>query len=339
MTQTATFLPTSRQLGWIDHARGIGITAVVVGHVIRSLDSARNIDAPHAALVVDSAIYTWHMPLFFVIAGMFFETSLDRRGSDDFLRSKVRTIVWPYLIWSLLQGSMQIVSGGSTNRNFTMGEVLALWDPILHFWFLYALFCIFVVATLMRLVGVPPVAVLIGAAGLYVITDEIALPIPIELIAENGLFFAIGTVFSTRLKQLPRSTMLVALGLSIAFALEWFFHRAGEPRLDEHTLLTAAIGIVAVVVALEVSVWTHARGLDWLGWIGRMAMTIYLSHIIFGAAFRIVLVQLGVTSFPVHFVLGVCASFAGPIILHTCADRFNLRWLFVAPDRVVPQPA
>ncbi|MCS0466838.1 acyltransferase family protein, partial [Burkholderia mallei] len=135
---------------YLDTARGAGIILVVYGHVLRGLFSAGLVPAgwPSALLAAtDYTIYTFHMPLFFLLSGLHVPKSL-RRAGDVFLLTKLRTIVYPYFVWSLLQGTVQIaLSARGTNHAFTPNDLLAIgWRPFGQFWFLYALFICMLIA-------------------------------------------------------------------------------------------------------------------------------------------------------------------------------------------------
>ena len=54
---------------WLDAARGIGIALVVFGHVLRGLFGAQIAADPYWK-IIDYTIYTFHMPLFFLLAGV-----------------------------------------------------------------------------------------------------------------------------------------------------------------------------------------------------------------------------------------------------------------------------
>ncbi|BEL98781.1 hypothetical protein SM14VA2_11940 [Serratia marcescens] len=64
---------------WVDYAKGIGIILVVFGHVNRGLYSAGIQLSGSSYLLTDSIIYSFHMPLFFFLSGLFFTQSLDKR--------------------------------------------------------------------------------------------------------------------------------------------------------------------------------------------------------------------------------------------------------------------
>lgn len=135
---------------WVDYAKGIGIILVVFGHANRGLYSAGIQLSGSSYLLTDSIIYSFHMPLFFFLSGLFFTQSLDKKGKTSFVISKIDTIVYPYVVWSLLQGMVEVLLSRYTNNPSSLGDVLSLFThPRAQFWFLYALFMVFVLATLL----------------------------------------------------------------------------------------------------------------------------------------------------------------------------------------------
>jgi len=127
--------------GWVEYAKGIGIILVVYGHVARGVFNAGMIQNTELFKLVDSVIYSFHMPLFFFISGLFFVSSIRRRSAKGLFFSKVDTIVYPYLVWSLIQGLVKLLVGPITNFGMELDELSSfLWIPIDQFWFLYVLF-------------------------------------------------------------------------------------------------------------------------------------------------------------------------------------------------------
>lgn len=54
---------------WVDYAKAIGIVLVVYGHVVRGLLNAGILQDAEFHGLVDSVIYSFHMPLFFFLSG------------------------------------------------------------------------------------------------------------------------------------------------------------------------------------------------------------------------------------------------------------------------------
>lgn len=81
------------RVAWVDIARGVGIVLVVAGHVERGLVAASVARGPLWPWW-DYALYTFHMPLFFVLAGINVPRSL-AKGRGSFLRGEPWTIAYP----------------------------------------------------------------------------------------------------------------------------------------------------------------------------------------------------------------------------------------------------
>src|SRR5436189_523053 len=68
-----------RRVDWVDYCRGLGIFYVVLGHVLRGLRQGAILGDSPWCQFVDSWLYSFHMPLFFFLSGLFIKRSI--RGS------------------------------------------------------------------------------------------------------------------------------------------------------------------------------------------------------------------------------------------------------------------
>ena len=75
-----------KRLGWADRARGLAILLVVVGHTC---------PPPYTT----AFIYAFHMPLFFVLSGLFLRVE---EPFGAFVRKKMRTVLVPFVIYNLV---------------------------------------------------------------------------------------------------------------------------------------------------------------------------------------------------------------------------------------------
>ncbi|HIG2625646.1 TPA: acyltransferase family protein, partial [Klebsiella pneumoniae] len=85
---------------WVDYAKGIGIILVVFGHANRGLYSSGIYISPEIYHYLDNVIYSFHMPLFFFLSGLFFVSSIKNRSKKVFLWSKFKNVIYPYAVWS-----------------------------------------------------------------------------------------------------------------------------------------------------------------------------------------------------------------------------------------------
>jgi fucose 4-O-acetylase-like acetyltransferase len=133
---------TKSRFQWVDIAKGIGIILVVYGHVIRGLHSA-TIISEQTFYLSDTLVYSFHMPLFFVLSGLFFRKSMDKYNPKGFVIEKCKTLLYPYIIWSLLQTGIEIILSNFTNTKVELNSLFTcLIIPRDQFWFLFALFFI-----------------------------------------------------------------------------------------------------------------------------------------------------------------------------------------------------
>ena len=102
---------------------------------MRGLKSSGIIPDDAAFRAVDAWIYAFHMPLFFLISGLFIDRQA-ARPARVFLLDKVGSIVYPYAVWSVLQSAVQIALARYTNAKPEWGAVARIgYQPIMQFWF------------------------------------------------------------------------------------------------------------------------------------------------------------------------------------------------------------
>ena len=86
------------------------------------------------------------------------------------------------------------------------------------------------------------------------------------------------------------------------------------------------LAIVALAGAIHVAEAASAgfRGARWLAYLGRISMAIYLGHTIFSAAFRSLLLGLGVDQVWILLLVEVAVGLAGPAVLDWGARRLRM---------------
>lgn len=76
------------RIEWVDIAKGIGMLLVVWAHI-------------HDTGDLCTVIYSFHMPLFFVLSGYLFKTD-KYNGIWEFLMKKKKSLIMPYLMLSFI---------------------------------------------------------------------------------------------------------------------------------------------------------------------------------------------------------------------------------------------
>ena len=326
--------PSKGRIAAFDIAKGVAIILVVYGHCLRGLIAGNAIEPQAPLFFSDYAIYTFHMPLFFVISGYF----LDRSGKRDFgsvWRARIRTIAYPYFLWSLVHGGLLYAVSGSglANNDMPFSRLLEIgWNPISPYWFLYALFFAFALAALLQKLPFEWMVALAlsGFLGLFTAGPSVFLDI-----AYAFLYFSFGMLVRERglMARLPSSPAgIVLLWLSFAAATAASYLLGIPERLP---LASALIGLAAVFstcLFLERR-YSGAAVVRMLELLGQCSMGIFVLHIIVLAAIRLVLLRmLHVTEPSVLLAAGTIAGLLLPTVIQIVAVRMGLQNLLGLPS-------
>lgn len=304
-----------RESAW-DYARGIAIVLVVFGHIVWGLNFSGIVPAGHWLLATNYAIYTFHMPIFFLLAGTNAASSI---GKDGFFHGKVKTILYPYLLWSLLQGIAQVGMSGSTNRPLHLSDLAPsiLWAPLGQLWFLYALFLCHVFARLTHSAQIPVAAVALAA---YAVGKYFALGILSDALS-FFLFYAAGLLMAQHLKGfVERLVSAPWLAVTFVGAVVAIYTAMRLGAYDAPTALPAAV--FGMLFLLQVSALAARSGrLRIIEMLGVASMPIYLMHIIAGSGARIILAKMGMVNLWMHLSIGLALGILLPLIAQRCLIR------------------
>lgn len=323
---SATVGRAGDRLIWVDALKGFGIILVVLGHALRGIDARHLIDETLFE-ALDTRIYAFHMPLFFVISGLFLAGTLARVPPPAYGLRLLTRILYPMVLWTYLFLGAKVLVGDMANMPVGAGEIMRLPVPgYAHLWFLWALFLVQGVVLLARLVlgRVDGMAFGLGLLAFALALRIVPLPEPLTPWIIDGVrhlpYLAIGMILGAALPGLavPRPAALACAGLFLALVL-------AAPWTESPLVLPAAITVCLVVAAVGLGQTALAR---WLAPLGAVSMAIYMTHTLFSAGLREALLALGVTQPALHLGLGTVIGLAAPILLYRLADRAGLsRWL------------
>jgi fucose 4-O-acetylase-like acetyltransferase len=132
----------SQRIEFIDLLKSFAIFCVLWGHAIQYLRNGD--DFSHNT--VYEFIYSFHMPLFFMISGFFFKSSLKLNGREFFFKKFIQLLL-PCFIWAVLFMGLRF---GYNQCDFDwIKEIKALINPFKwKFWFLKTLFISYSIAFL-----------------------------------------------------------------------------------------------------------------------------------------------------------------------------------------------
>lgn len=321
----------------VDIVKGIAILLVVLEHNGQGM-IRRGWWPGSSSFYTDVFIYTFHMPAFFFVAGLFLAGSLQRRGAADFTRDKIKTILYPYLFWALLTVIMEpaLVHFQSSLANVSQrGLIMSILNGSFA-WFLPVLFCCQMLAVCaiklpawLRLILAIIAAVSIGPHSPEVLHKTVW----------NFSFVAGGMLLGRsvlRLQLLPLWT--AALGAVAIFTLQaaTVLHFGGAvefgPGLNWRAVLLGFTGIAGLLLTARVLEGTLV-GSIW-AWLGRASIAIFLLAPYPQGIARDMLLRLGHThEFWLQLLIPTVAATLVPAIVWHQQSRWRVGWLFHWPTR------
>ena len=318
------------RVDWIDYAKGLGIILVVLGHAIIG---AREAHLPVNLNVINplfTFIYSFHMSLFFALSGFFFEKSLDKHHEKKFLINKLQTILYPFVIWSIIQTAFEVIFSGQTNTGLSAKALYTcLYIPRSVYWFLFALFFINVVNVGLYRISRKYGLLISCAVWLIVFVLKPNLG-SFDKTFQNLIYFNFGILLARNqayLRYLLESKMSILITFILFIGAEYLYFVYGRwtwfNRLD-----TQLLGTLLVIQISFYAVKTQSKTV--MNFLGENSMIIFLTHVLFTAGFRIFLQKvLHIDNAVVHIVFNTLFGLCFPLGLkYLSVQQPKFGWLF-----------
>ncbi|NSL54038.1 acyltransferase family protein [Uliginosibacterium aquaticum] len=307
------------KIRWIDCAKGVGILLVVYGHVARGLVNADLMAADAWFQAVDSIVYSFHMPLFFIISGVLFEKSFFRHGWR-LVFNRAASLLYPFVVWSIFQGAVEVSISQYKNFPVLWSEVAwSLIFPRQHFWYLYALFFLNLTAVLLMVFkpSGKTMAAFLALSALAVVYGPVSQSCPpLKYVCGYFFYFFFGVVLSRRPDAISEVSRYGLLVLAASIALQGW--GISGVVVSESGRAWAAL-LVALVCSQAVFIFSflsRGRLAKCLAFLGLNSLYIYLMHVVFASGFRIVLAKvLGVNTAWLHLFMGCVIGVGVPCVI------------------------
>ena len=267
-------------------------------------------------------------------------------GVGPYLRHRLVTFTWLYVLWSLPLGTLQVVFSGSVNHGKDWATVLNVSQPQNHMWFfpwiavcslLVALWRPWLTRTRAVLAVIVSVALSLVAWGWFG---------PVIFLQGHGLtaFFVVAACVGlpTFQRACGRRGVSQELPVFLAATVAWLclivLTPAAGPTYSklERTVPHIAVSVVATCLGI-VAVFAASTLLsrvkvasEWLAYVGVHSLEIFLAHTLATASVRIMLSRLGLSDPTLHLIVGTAAGIVVPLVLWVLTTRY-LPWLWQAP--------
>jgi len=325
------------RVDWVDYAKGLGIILVVFGHSIAGINDAK---LPINQTFYNTAfglIYSFHMPLFFALSGMFFERSLSKTTPASFVKSKLQTVLYPFIVWSLIQTSIEVLFSSQTNKGIPINDLFTcLIMPRSVYWFLFALFFINIINVIVFTLA-PKYGLLISSLIwllFFIFKPDLS---SFTKTFFNLIYFNFGILLSqqkTVFKNILEKKIWMILLFGTFVIAEYLYLTLGK-NYWLNALLPAAVGTLLV---MQLSFrWVGTKSSYFITFLGKNSMTIFLMHIIFTSGIRIVLQRVfHVESIVVYILVTTLSGIFIPLIFKymiSYKPQLNLLFQYENPMR------
>jgi fucose 4-O-acetylase-like acetyltransferase len=324
----------------LDIAKGFGIILVVLGHCLLGLINSHFFQTPVSwPAVTVNTIYSFHMPLFFVISG--YLASGKHRPAAATIRKLIPTVVYPYFLWSILQGLTQVYMTKYTTSHVPISVLYKIfWIPIVPYWFLYALFfCHLGYLAVRKLSHTLQLAISFCLYLLMLIALGHFGPNLPNIVMETTrafVFFILGVATVSLIRRFDWKTALIATALFaicniVVYRIQW-----ADTSLAIVSLGIACAGIAATLAWSRLLARHRSVLSKTLAFLGRFSMSIYVIHIIITAGVRIAMQRAGANDSLIMTMaeigLGMTLGITIPLAINWLASRLAIeRWLGLQP--------
>lgn len=325
------------RFGWIDYAKGIAIILVVYRHVGFGLKS-NGADVFQWILDLNDMFYSFRMPLFFILSGLFFSKSVSKRGAGGFILSKVNTLLYPYIIWSILQIGLQMVFHDIAHAKRGLGDFMnIIIQPRANnqLWYLFALFNVTLLYLLLSALfkknnylqfatGIIFLAVAPLVNGISTFYD----------IMIHYIFFCIGNAaapyfFDKKVQVRLSSGKALLLLLPVFIGLQFYFLYHQELNLFLYAFIAVTGSLFTIVLSflLEKHNW-----LPFLRTTGHYSLYIYVLHVPIVSIIRYYLFKyFTITNIPLLIIVLIFLGVFLSILIYRICLALKLQFLFTGP--------
>ena len=137
----------AKREAWLDGLKGFAILLVILGHVLSGyLDANTFPDAYYSLYGLRSWIYSFHMPLFFLLSGFTFTLAYYQGGTLQRRRyfRQVWNLLWIYVLFALLLWGVKQAVPELVNETYTIEDLKGMFlTPLGNFWYLYVLLVLY----------------------------------------------------------------------------------------------------------------------------------------------------------------------------------------------------
>jgi mono/diheme cytochrome c family protein len=291
---------------------------------------------------LDSILNSFTLPLLFFIAGILFYNIQHNHSRSQLFHKALNVILYPYILWTLIQGFLQTQLTFLTDSSLTMLHVInnLLDEPLGHLGYLYAVFYMVIIG--IQLLYKPSqkrLALLFAiSAALHLSQHQLNTLFPLYLIAPYFVFFVAGIAIQPLTTQLTLKTTvhIGLLSLGIFIAAQGLFHGYYQQESYAITLSSFLLRLCSVIALFFIAkLFDNTKTTSTSLLLGKAAFFIFLSHVLLGSGMRVILQNIfSINSLSTHLLLDCGSAIIGGFILYWLLEHSKISLLWQAPTAI-----
>lgn len=320
---------------WVDDVKVIACILVVLGHFFQSMTKANILPENDLYEWFNTTIYYFHVPLFFICSGYLYQKYSKVNSVSSWGKNVIKKALAfgvPYVTFTTATWVLKKAFSSSVNDQIGgFGNTLFL-HPTSPYWYLYALFFIFLITPTFNSAKATVVGLLVALiAKVLILTGGGYSVYAVSTVLSNEIWFVLGMsicIFNVQMKG--RKVQGTICGLLFVI-LSMVVYMMGI-RNDAFSFAMGLLACVAIIMMVADYEDKFGKCMDFLA---KYTMPIFLMHTLFAAPMRSLLLKIRVENAVVHVVLGLGISFAGPIIAAWIMKRTKWLEFFLYPNKLI----
>lgn len=320
---------------WVDDVKVIACILVVLGHFFQSMTKVNILPANDLYKWFNTTIYYFHVPLFFICSGYLYQKYSKVNDFTSWKKNvtkKALALGVPYVTFTTATWVLKTVFSDSVNKQADSLLGTLVLNPSAPYWYLYALFFIFLITPTFTSLKVTVAGLLVATAAKWlVLTGGGTGLYAVSTILTNEIWFVLGMsicAFNVELRGKKLQGIIIGLlffGLSIAVYMT-----------DVQNLAVSfVLGLIACATVILLAVDFEEKSGKAMRFFAKYTMPIFLMHTLFAASLRAVLLKIGITNAVAHVMLGLGISFVGPIVAAWIMKKTKWLEFFLYPSKIL----
>lgn len=279
------------------------------------------------------------MPLFMCMSGFLYCKTKKEflwRQYKEFVLKKTINLLIPYLTFYLIFLGINILFASSVNTPRGMKEFIGIINnPMPPYWFLYALLSIFIAIPIFEKClknknSIFCILVLLKIISTFYKTNIYF----IDSIMSYSIYFYFGAFINECEKKKNVLIDLFEILIYIFAAVIYYIYKESCNKV-----LSGSVNIVFSLsgILISVKIFRTITNSIILDTFKKYTFQIYLTHTIFAAGIRILLLRMNINNYFIHIIIGLISSIYIPVIMAIISNKIKYTNFFFYPTKTIKE--